>query len=1048
MINNYLKNKKWVLLSFALMAFQTYSYATRLNPGHLALLPVLAAADSIAGTTLDNNGKPLANVKVVNLSRGNSSLSNAKGKFLLTGQAGDRLSFEHPEYYYQEISWNGKQNFITQLSGKFLPVNNLNANRKDTSLRNDPTAYIDVLHGRQLKQDVLQSISTVNTNQLTTSPSSQFLQALPGRLAGLNISFTNGAPGLDGNGLSYNVRSARGANIILIDGVQRSFLSIDPEQIESISVLKDALSTAMYGMRSANGIISITTKKGNRGAPRISFSAQTAIQRPTALPKPLSADQYATLYNEAQQNDAGTATITPRYSAADILAYQNGSDLYGHPNVNWYNTVLKNQSALQKYNFNVQGSGDNFRYFVDVDNLKETGLLKTIDSNVYNTNAQLDRYLVRANLGIDVTKTTTMQLNLFGRIERNNQPGGGSAGIFAALANTPQNAYPVFNTNGSLAGTSGYGGDVNIYGQTVNRGYQFQDARDMAIDLQVTQKLDIILPGLYAKVQGSYNNSTLYTTSHSKDFAVYQLLANGNYTMFGTNTAQVSTGTPNARTRVTYFEGNLGYDKSIGKHNFGALLVADQQSTLPFDTGNLPENYTDFAARLTYNWDDKYLLEGAGSYAGYSYYAPAKRWANYGAVGIGWNVHREDFIKNNFKFISNLKLRATYGLTGQANNAGYYSYIQSYWTPSSNTNNNDGYYFGSTGVGVERSTGQNSPLANPDLGPEKAKKTNAGIDIGFFNNKLAITAEYFKNRFYDLVATPGTQTLLLGTGYPSKNLQKFDYWGSDITVTYQDKVKNFNYYITGNFSLVQSKVVFNDEVAKAYDYQRSTGSPVGIQFGYIATGLFQSYAEINDPKTAVFASTPKSTLRPGDIRYMDRNGDGIIDNNDNGIIGNGKPIVYYGTTFGFSYKGIDVSILFQGTLNRQSYLNGDFMNGFGNGGVNNAYEYNLNRWTPATAATATAPRVYLGTNTNNSQTSSYWLRNSDFIRLKNAELGYTIPAVLTRKIGVPSVRLFTNGLNLVTWSKVFKTRDDIDPEAVGSTYPIMRVINFGITAKF
>lgn len=929
-----------------------------------------------------------------------------------------------------------KERLSLQRPNKPIVSKVANLERQDT---------VEILHGTQPVTTLIQSVGTVNGSQLVSTPAAQFLQGMPGRIAGLNISFNNGAPGLDGNGVSYNVRGAR-AQTILIDGVQRGYTSLDPEQIESVTVLKDALSTVMFGQRSSNGIISITTKKGNRGEPRISFTAQTGIASPTALPKPLPAWQYATLFNEAKQNDAAIGTtLTPVYSQADINAYKNGTDPYGHPNVNWYDTVLKKNASISRYNFNIQGSGKGFRYFVDLDYLKEGGLFKTIDSNVYNTNTQLDRYSARTNVGIDVTKTTFIQLDLFGRIQKLNQPGGGTAGIFNSLLNTPQNAYPVFNKDGSIGGTSIYGQNTNIYGQSVYRGYQYQTAQDMAVDLQATQKLDIVLPGLYIKVQGSYNNSSTYTTTRAKDFAVYQLNANGTYAKYGLTSQQTTVGTPNDRIRVTYLEAVLGYDRHFGKHSVSATLVADQQSTLPYSTGNLPEIYSDYAAKVSYNYSEKYMVEMAGSYAGYNYFAPAKRWAPFWAAGLGWNIHKEKFIIDNVKAISNLKLRGTYGLTGQAN-TGYYSYIQTYWTPSSNTNNNDAYYWGN-GYSLERSSGQNA-LTNPDLGPEKAKKLNVGLDLGLLNNRFTFTGEYFRNKFYDLVAGPGSQTTILGTGFPTKNIQKFNYWGTEFTFGWQDHIKEFHYFISANVSSVQSKVVFNDEIPKTYDYQRGTGKQVGLQYGYIATGLFQSYAEINDPNTAVFASTPKTSLRPGDIRYLDRNKDGVIDNNDNGAIGSGKPVIYFGATIGFSFKGFDMSALLQGTRNRVATMNGDIMNGFGNGGNNNAYEYNLGRFTPETAATATQPRLWIGSNTNNQQTSTFWLKNTDFIRLKDVEIGYTIPSTLTRKIGIPSVRAFVNGLNLLTWSDIYKIRKDVDPEAWGATYPIMKVINFGINIKF
>jgi len=1020
---------------FALFLFVNFNLLAQRRPTNTNV--VVAATDSLRGIVRDNNGKPLAGVAVTTENSATHFITDANGLFRLAGNSAQALIFSHPDYYTKEVSTQEKYLEI-QLVNRYLsglPV----SGAEDTTRR-----YLDVLHGKQGTTTTIQSVGAVYNNQLTTTPSAQFLQALPGRIPGLNIGFTNGSPGLDGNGISYNIRG-RGNQIILIDGVQRGFLSLDPEQIESVSVLRDALSTVMYGQRSSNGIISIITKKGDRGTPRISFTAQSGIQTPTALPKPLEAWQYAELYNEAQRNDAGTTAITPRYSQADIEAYKNGTDPYRLPNVNWYETILKDQTSLNRYNFNVQGSGTGFRYFVDLDYMKEGGLFNTIDSNVYNTNAQLDRYLVRTNLGVDITKTTNMQLNLFGRIQKNNQPGGGTAGILSSLVTTPQNAYPVFNPNGSLAGTSVYGQNVNIYGQTVYRGYQFQDARDMAVDLQLTQKLDFVTPGLYLRGQGSYNNSTTYTTNRTKNFAVFQLNANDTYAQYGTTTEQTTAGTANDRVRVTYLEAALGYDKSFGEHTINTVVLANQQSTLPFQSGNLPENYTDYAARVTYNWREKYLAEAAASYAGFNYFAPEKQWALFWAGGVGWNVHNENFIKNNLDFISNLKLRATYGLTGQANTS-YFTYIQTYWTPSTNINNNDGYYFGNGG-GLVRSTGQNA-LTNPQLEPEKANKLNLGVDLGLAKNKLFFTAEYFQNKYFDLVGTPGSQTAILGTSFPAKNLQKFDYWGQEFSLTWQDRVKNFNYFLTANLSQVQSKVVFNDEVPREFDYQRGTGKQVGLQYGYIATGLFQSYDEINDPNTAVFASTPRTSLRPGDIRYLDRNNDGVIDNSDVGTIGSGKPVIYYGATLGFSFKGFDFSALLQGTKNKVSNINNDFFYGFGNGGNNNAYEYNLGRWTPETAATATQPRVWLGSNVNNQQVSTFWIKDTDFIRLKNAELGYTLPASITRKIGVPSLRVFANGLNLITWSELYDLRQDVDPEAMGSAYPIMRVMNFGVNVKF
>lgn len=898
------------------------------------------------------------------------------------------------------------------------------------------TTTVPILYGEQSKSRMLQSVATVYTNQLTTTPSPQFLQALPGRIPGLNITFSSGGPGLDGNGMSFNIRGAR-AQIILIDGIERGYQSIDPEQIESISVLKDALSTVMFGQRSSYGIISVRTKKGDEGKPRISFTAQSGFETATALPKPLAAWQYATLYNEAKQNDAGTMAVSPQYTQAQINAFVKHKDKYTYPDVDWYSTVLNKRAGITRYNFNIQGSGKGFRYFVDLDNMTEKGLFKTSNNNKYNTNSQLNRYAVRSNVGVDVTPTTFAQLNIFGRFQRYNQPGGGVSGIFSSLLNTPQLAYPVFNPDGTFGGSNQYQGNANIWGQAVARGYQFQDARDIAVDLEVSQKLDVITKGLLLTAKASNNNTVYYTTTRSKNFEVYQYLNNA-YTKYGTTTEQTTGGGANERYRIVYFEASLGYNRVFDKHAISVLTVANQQNRLVFSSTNLPEIYTAYSGKLNYSFNEKYIAEGAVSYGGYNWFEPSKRWATYWAGGLGWNLHKETFISNNLPFISNLKLRANYGLTGQAN-AGYFSYIQTYF-------NGNGYWFGS-GSSLERGSGENA-IANTGLLPEKAKKLDAGIDLGLWHNKLTITADYFLNKFYDLVATPTLTTAVFGAGYPLQNYQRFNYWGTDISAIWQHSIKSFNYFVSGNFSVVQSKVVYNAELPKNYDYQITTGRPVGIQYGYTAIGLFKSYDEINDPATAVMPSAPKSSLRPGDIRYLDRNNDGMITIDDQGPIGNGKPTIYYGLNTGLSFKGFDVSILFQGTINRRSYLSGDFMNGFGNGGQNNAYEYNLGRFTAATAETATQPRLWLGSNTNNTQTSSFWLKENDFIRLKNLELGYTFHEKLSRRIGLPSVRLFANGLNLLTWAEIYKVRKDLDPEAWGAAYPIMKIFNFGINIKF
>ncbi|KAA6349794.1 TonB-dependent receptor SusC [termite gut metagenome] len=995
------------------------------------------AQSTVTGTVADDNGKPLSGVTVKIKNSSTIVASQLDGHFSITGNKGDILEFTHPDYYGHELKYVSNTNIVVQLASRYLSNNNLTLDKNLTPVKKQ----VNILHGEQAIPDLIQSVGFVNTNQLTTTPGSQMMNALAGRIAGLNISFSNGLPGMDNSGISYNVRGSR-AQTILIDGVERGYTSIDAEQIESVTVLKDALSSVMFGMRSSNGIISITTKKGESGTPRISFSAQLGFEQPTALPKPLPAWQYATLYNEAKQNDAGLSAVVPAYTSEQIAAYQNQTDSYLYPDVDWYKMVLKDNTPVNHYNFNIQGSGRGFRYFVDLDYMKEAGIFKTVPENRYNTNSDLSRYIARTNLGVDVTKTTNFQLNLFGRSQKINQPGAGTSTVLTSLLNTPQNAYPVFNPDGSLGGNDRYQQHINIWGQSVSRGYIFQDMRDLAIDLTVIHNLDFLAKGLYAKIQGSYNNTTYYTTTRQKNFAVYQY--NGTqYTQYGTDTEQTTTGAANDRYRVTYIKGEIGYRQVFGKHSINALLLADRQSKLLFSSGYLPENYSTIATRIDYSFADRYSVEFAGSRGGHNWYAPAKRWANYGAFGLSWNIHNEKFMQD-LSFVNILKPRFTYGLTGRAN-VDYYTWMQTYTLDNMHGNYSRSYWWGNGGS-LQRGSSENA-LTNPNLEPEKAKKTDIGIDMNLADNRLIVIYDYFYNKYYDIVATPNYTSPILGTAYPAINYQKFDYYGNEITVTWQDKIKNFNYFISGNLSLIQSKVVYNQELAKDYEYQSGIGKPVGIRFGYIVTGLFKSYEEINDEKNAILSSVSRASLRPGDIRYEDRNNDGIINANDQGVIGSEKPNMYYGINLGFNYKGLDFSILLQGTINRTVYLNGDFMNGFGNGGMNNAYEYNMGRFTHETAETAKQPRLWIGSNTNNTQTSTFWQKDADFIRLKNMEIGYTFPTIITRKIGIPSVKLFVNGLNILTSSELFNVRKDLDPEAWGASYPIMKTFNFGISVK-
>lgn len=884
---------------------------------------------------------------------------------------------------------------------------------------------IFLLNKIQPKNTLIQSTATVYTDQLIKTPAPSFLQALPGKLSGLYTRQRSGIQDSDDPSGVVDFRIRGQVPLILIDGVPRDFSSIEPESIQSITILKDALSTVMFGQRSSGNIIQVITKRPQVTPFELSFTAQHGLQELLNRTKTVSALDYAILYNEARNNDG----LAPVYTAADIATYRAGSDPLFHPNNDFRELFLNKNATLDRYNVNIKSGNEIARFYVALDYQKEGGFFNTADLNSYSTNAGVDRYIVRSNVSIDLTKTLNVGLNIFGRIQNSNQPGGTTSDAFTAIANTPNNAYSVFNPNGSLGGNTTF--SDNIYGQINNAGYLKSTSRDLSADIEVTQKLSAFVPGLWVKANVSYNNTVAQTVNRSKSFAVYGLnVSSGSavYSQIGTNSNQPNTLAFNARRTYTYGKLSLGYDKVFGDHNLNLLLLADNQATT-LDL-NLPANYTNIAGNATYNFKEKYFAEAALSYGGFNRFKPGNRFGLFYAAGLGWNLAKEDFLKD-VSWINTLKPRVSYGRTGNAN-VGYYVYDQYYTYGGTSA----AYYFGATPT-IARSYLENA-LANPNATWEKADKLNVGLDMELFNNRLKITSEYFNDTYFDLMQTRGNNIQLIGQTFPTENVGKNRYTGFENNVTWNGKSDAFGYFVTGNLSVLKSKVIYADEIFRQYNYQKRTGLPVGQAFGYEATGFFQSQTEIN--------SSPKVdgyTPVPGDIKYKDQNADGLINQFDEVALGTQKPLIYYGLTTGFNIKGFDLSVSIQGVANRDIIVSGSQEYEFQNSGNGQAFEQHLNRWTPSNAANATYPRLSIGANSNNQRASSFWVKSAAYLRLQNIDLGYTIPARLTNKIKLSGVRVFANAFNVYSFDELNYN----DPENNGSIFPLRRTFNFGVNVK-
>ena len=635
-------------------------------------------------------------------------------------------------------------------------------------------------------------------------------------------------------------------------------------------------------------------------------------------------------------------------------------------------------------------------------------------------------------MDVSITSKLTGGIYLLGRILNGNEPGAGTNSILSNLLNTPANAYPLLNTNGSFGGNQIY--QSNLLAQTIGSGYRTNYKRDILVNLYLKRTLDEVTPGLWIQAKASYYSTLSETVNRSKSFAVYQAGTGTSYAQYGSNGTQGNANGLDYQGRSDYEEFSIGYDRMFhNKHGIHALVIANRDNS-PSGTfaDLLPYTITGTSGRIMYHYKQKYIAEIAYGLNGSNRYPDGgkTKLGFFPSFGLGWNIDQESFMTSQ-TWLSRLKLYGSIGKTGN-DNPGYFVYYPRFF-------DGPGYYFGTGASGVTTIT--EGTLPNRSITWEKATKLNLGINGAVFNNHLNFTIEYFRNKYYDLLMQRGSNSTIIGNDYPDENIGQNRYTGWEGQLSWQQAGKNFQYFISANASTVGSKVLYMNEVSRPYDFNKRTGQPVGQLFGYMADGLFQSQADINNS-----ATTLGYKAQPGDIKYKDLNGDGVITYLDQTAIGTTKPLFFYGITLGFSYRGFDMSALVQGVENRSIYLSGNSYFAFQNNGTGQAYTNALNRWTPATAATATYPRLSFGNNTNNYAVSSYWFRSGNYLRLKNAEIGYTLPASLISRIKLQTVRIFANGYNLLT--KAADTLDDRDPEAYTGGYPVQRLFNFGFTIKF
>ncbi len=922
-----------------------------------------------------------------------------------------------------------------------LSVNLIAQIDRDTLNRGDNKFWVSPYDYRNSKDAITASVSQVDGSLLERTPGANRMNAVSGLLSGLVNIQGSGELGWEYSSMYIRgMRSLEASNqpIIIVDGYYRENAKyLNPYDIESITVLKDAASTALYGLRGGNGAILITTKRGKAHDLEVSFNANFTASQPTRLPKILNSYDYARLYNEALLNDGENI----RYSQADLEGYAQGTDLFNYPDINWLDRFYRDNNFSQKYNLNLRGGSDQVLYFVSAGYTSSSGIFDVNDTtNTYNTNLNYDAIDLRGNMDVKITPLMNLSMDVASKISEWNSPGNLSQQeIMTTLVSIPPNAFPMFNEDGSLGGTTQY--TTNPYGMFNHSGYSINKSRALHATLYIDHKLNFIVDNLTAYGSLSFDNYYDQAISRHKGYFVYE----------GDKDNPRGTGQPVTQQNnnvfgITYrafdVRAGLKYANSFTDQHYVSANLFVNQNTESGNGRRMPHVYKGLMGQAYYAYNNRYLLDFSFAWQGNEQLSIDNQYMFFPAVSLGWIVSKEDFIPAN-PILSFLKLRGSYGITGLDNGIDYYQKATIYRNVGS-------VYLTGEGLSTYNSY-RKTQEGVENIAAERFFKTNIGLDTRFFRNKLYVNLDLFHERGKDLITSSLSIPAIYGArGGVRVNVGEVVNKGFEIESGFNHSVGGFNYTLFSTFSFARNKIIDMQEAELLYSYNARTGHPIGARFGLINEGLFYDENEI--------ATSPQQSFgayRPGDIKYRNLNDDDEVNIDDRTRIGFGSvPEYVYGFGVNMNYKGFDFSVFLQGIGNVDKYMSGLLYWEFNPNGTGNVYEHHRDRWAYYpdqnidTRLTASYPRLTLGgDNTNNRNPSSdYWVKDASYLRLKNIELGYSLPKKATNFLFLEQLRFYVSANNLLTFDKI----KVIDPELGTSEmrFPIQKNINVGINLQF
>ena len=947
-------------------------------------------------------------------------------------------------------------------------------------------ATVVVAYGAQTKATITGALTTIDSKALVKAPVADVTNVLAGQMPGVATVQETGQPGEDYAKIYIrgvgSLSESASTPLILVDGVERPLNTVDPNEIESLSILKDAASTAVFGVRGANGVIIVTTKRGDAGKPKISVSSITGLQMPMSYIKQSSGYDFARYYNVYQWND-GKTDQSLYFTPEAIEAYRTGSDPIMFPSTNWNDVMFRKAFLQTKNNINISGGSDKVRYFVSLGYMFQNGLLKSIPGVNYDNNYTYNRYNYRANLDFKLTETTDMHFNISGVIGDTHEPYTDRNNIWtltmlwahpvASPGVVGDEVFTSVSTSALPSGLTKWNGWEYYYWT----GYTDKYKTTLGMDVTINQKLDFITEGLSASIKGSYDASMQMTKKRTGGSGLHYTYEYASWaddsglsisdpdfdktliTVISSSEAPLSWSDPSTDDdKSWYLEGRIDYSRRFaGKHAVSALLLYNQtRDYYPSYYSYLPRGYVGLVGRLTYGYKDKYLLDLSAGYNGSENFAPGKtRYGLFPSASVGWVISEEKFMKH-VPWVDYLKVRASIGKVGNdLGQSSRFMYMEGTWSEAGS------YYFGVNkgSSGVPYYT-LGTP-GNEGITWETAVKSNIGLDFDLFRKRLHFSGDIFKEHRTGILVKPNSLPGIIAFTPQNMNLGEVDNHGYEVELGWKDHIGNFTYDINANVTFARNKIVYMDEVEPEYAYQAQTGGSTNRHLLYIFERLYQKsdfyIDEDGVQRLNPDLPQPSTTVYPGDCMYKDLNGDGVIDGLDKKYTGYpDRPEYVFGSNWKFGWKGFNLQLNWIAATNVNRVWNADYRIPFTNSGhrgllqifAENSWIDNDNPWAPG-REDGTLPRF---TKTNypwNSENSTLWTVDASYLRLKSASFGYTFSRnKFFDKLGIGSVGLMFTGYNLWTWSRMTLQ----DPEAKSSdshgTYPLVKTYNIALNINF